>query len=342
MGNKVNSRPAKSDAQAPNEYSRSRRVRFSTWQAGLLAALIVVLALGATTFAPTQAAALDSEETAFLAAINEYRQSKGLGTLTVNGKLTDAAEWMATDMATKDYFSHTDSTGRDPFDRMADFGYDYNTWKGENLAAGVSDAATALQLWQDSEGHNKNMLNAHFTVIGISRAHDDGSTFGWYWATEFGGQSDPPPPPAPTPVPVTPLPPTAAPVTPPPVTAPPATAPPTPVPATPTPTPAPTASPTPTPAPTPTPQPTPEPPDKIVLLASPSWWRIALEVQPWWDRLTIEQGSDFVGQDNSVLTSASRMAEELFDRTGNRFANANFVRSDGASGDSTARLNFFD
>ena len=254
MGNQGKSRPVKSETQAPNEYSKSRRIRLSVWKAAPLAVLLAVLALGATLLAPSQTAALDAEESAFLTLINEYRQSQGIGTLTVNGKLTDAAAWMATDMATNDYFSHTDSTGRNPFDRMDDFGYDYNTWKGENLAAGVSDAATAFDLWKGSEGHNKNMLNERYKVIGISRANDPSSTFGWYWATEFGGQSDPPPPPAPTLVSVTPPPPTAAPVTTVPVTPPPVTqAPATPssTPIAPTPTPVPTSPSTPVPAATP-------------------------------------------------------------------------------------------
>lgn len=49
-------------------------------------------------------------------------------------------------------------------------------------------------------------------------------------------------------------------------------------------------------------------------------------MKPWWDRLTIDDGYRAIGSDNSVLTSASRMAEKLFDLTGNRFANGNFVR----------------
>ena len=45
----------------------------------------------------------------------------------------------------KAYFSHTDSLGRDPWTRMCYFGYCYNTWKGENIAAGYVTAAGRLQ-----------------------------------------------------------------------------------------------------------------------------------------------------------------------------------------------------
>ena len=75
---------------------------------------------------------------------------------------------------------------------------------------------------------------------------------------------------------------------------------------------------------------------------APSWWRIALNVQPWWDRLTIDRRFEAIGSDNSVLTSVSRMAEKLFDLTGNRFADANFVGTDSAGDDATARLSAFD
>jgi uncharacterized protein YkwD len=30
------------------------------------------------------------------------------------------------------------------------------------------------------------MLSANFTEIGIGRAYNPSSTYGWYWCTEFG------------------------------------------------------------------------------------------------------------------------------------------------------------
>jgi hypothetical protein len=116
---------------------------------------------------------------------------------------------MSQDMAEKDYFSHTDSLGRDPFQRMADFGYNYNAWKGENLAAGSDTPQMTFQLWRDSPGHNANMLNPNFVVVGLAKAYDASSTYGWYWAAEFGGYDDRggPPPPEPSPPPPEPTPP---------------------------------------------------------------------------------------------------------------------------------------
>ncbi len=208
-------------------------VRGALWRVHLLVASLVVLAVLAVG-SPSRltTVALAAEEQSFLAIINDYRAANGLGSLSTHSQLSAAAGWMGQDMATNDYFSHTDSLGRDPFERMADFGYDYNTWKGENIAAGVSSAQAVFNLWKGSPGHDANMLNPNYKAIGIARVYGAGSTYSWYWVTDFGGQtSQPPPGPTPTPPPAP----------------------------TPTPTPTPTATPTPTPAPTPTPTPGPTP-----------------------------------------------------------------------------------
>ncbi len=135
---------------------------------------------------PTPESALDVEESAFLQRINAYRAEHGLRPLGVAAPLTAAADWLSRDMAAKGYFSHTDSLGRDPFQRMCAFGYCQETYKGENIAAGHAGADATFLQWKNSPGHNENMLNPNFTMIGIGRA--PGGTYGWYWTTTFGGQ----------------------------------------------------------------------------------------------------------------------------------------------------------
>lgn len=185
----------------------------------LLPALLVIsliVALVATdSSAPTKASVtLDPEEEAFMTLINDYRQQNGLQQLSINVEIQAAAEWMSADMGENRYFSHTDSLGRTPWERMADFGYDYNTWKGENIAAGFTTAQSVFTAWKNSDGHNANMLNANYKVMGIAREYTAGSPYGYYWTNDFGGYAPPGPPPstatptpspAPTPVP-TPLP----------------------------------------------------------------------------------------------------------------------------------------
>jgi uncharacterized protein YkwD len=153
----------------------------------------VSAALLAPVMAPSSAfaaVALDPEEAAFCGLINNYRASKGLPALMVSEALTNASEWHSTDMATKNYFSHTDSLGRDPFKRMTAFGYGYSTYRGENIAAGNATAQATFDQWKNSSGHNANMLNANYKVIGIGKATTTTSTYKNYWTTDFGGVVD--------------------------------------------------------------------------------------------------------------------------------------------------------
>jgi uncharacterized protein YkwD len=130
----------------------------------------------------------DRETRRFLVLLNRYRHKKGLSPLHMDKKLQRAAQWMSEDMAANNHLSHHDSKGRDPFKRLADFGYYYNTDKAENVAAGQQTATEVLQSWQSSKTHNRNMLDPHFKVIGIGFFYSKKSKYGWYWATSFGGR----------------------------------------------------------------------------------------------------------------------------------------------------------
>jgi uncharacterized protein YkwD len=231
----------------------SKRLPVAT---ALIAGLVICIlaALAASARATSADPQLDSEEQAFVTLINNYRSQNGLGPLSIDWEMQASSDWMSADMGQKGYFDHTDSLGRDPWTRMCDFGYCYNTWMGENIAAGYETAQSVFTAWQNSPGHNANMLGAHYTAMGISRVYTAGSTYGWYWTNDFGGVNSNATPPAsatlttsttPTPTPSVALTPTPSPT-------------PTSTP-TPTPTPTPTSSPSPTSTPTLTPTPTPSP-----------------------------------------------------------------------------------
>jgi uncharacterized protein YkwD len=131
---------------------------------------------------------LDAEETELLRLINQYRQEHGVGPLTLNTNLVAAADWLSKDSAAKNYTSHIDSLGRDPYQRMDAFGYTDTTWRGENIVAGFGTAAEAFAWWKASPSHNENMLRSIYVVIGIGRAYNAGSQYGWYWTTDFGAK----------------------------------------------------------------------------------------------------------------------------------------------------------
>jgi len=149
--------------------------------------------------APLVAQTLDSEQTAFLGLINNYRAQNGVGPLQVSIALQNSSQWMSTDMATNNYFNHTDSLGRTPGVRIAAFGYTYGTW-GENIAAGYSDAQSTFTQWQNAcdpdstdactYAHRVNMLNGNYKVMGIGRVYSATSMYRWYWTTDFGATVD--------------------------------------------------------------------------------------------------------------------------------------------------------
>ncbi|MCJ7510485.1 MAG: CAP domain-containing protein, partial [Dehalococcoidia bacterium] len=188
-----------------------------SWRPVVLGLLLVAALLLSLATSPSGVAGLQlgQDEQAVLDLINAHRADNGLAPLSVSPTLTDAALWMSRDMAENDYFSHTDSLGRDPFQRMADFGYNFNAWKGENLVAGSDTPQMSFELWRDSPGHNANMLNPNFVVVGLAQAYDPSpeDSYHWYWAAEFGGYDDggtAPPTSTPEPSPTSPPEPTLA------------------------------------------------------------------------------------------------------------------------------------
>lgn len=165
----------------------AQAVRTAHLRAFLLA-LVGCTVVGGLIPAGAGAVSVADVERQEVAKINAYRHSHGLVALKIDVKLTRAAEWMSADLAHNNYFSHTDSLGRDPFARIATFGYPSNTWRGENLAAGNEDPDATFEQWRNSPEHNENMLNSHYTVIGIARVYDPNSTYRYYWTTDFGSQ----------------------------------------------------------------------------------------------------------------------------------------------------------
>lgn len=129
-----------------------------------------------------------SGQSDLVSLVNGYRAANGLGPVGVNGSLAAAATWMANDLATKNYFSHTSSDGRSPQQRMAAFGYPaYALYTGENIAAGQASAADVVAGWKASPAHNTILLSANFNAIGVGYAYSATSTYKSYWVADLGG-----------------------------------------------------------------------------------------------------------------------------------------------------------
>lgn len=140
----------------------------------------------------TVGATIEPEERRLVELINAYRVENGLGPLEAQYTLSAAAAWMSRDMAANHYFGHVDSLGRDPWQRMCDFGHCWNTWKGENTAAGYPDAESVLAAWKASSGHNALLLYENYTALGVGfYVAPNGADYPWYWTLDLSGVRDP-------------------------------------------------------------------------------------------------------------------------------------------------------
>lgn len=139
-----------------------------------------------STSTQTGAATLEAMEVEVFNLINSHRQQNGLPALANNSTLNVSSHNHSLDMAQEGYFSHTNLEGLSPFDRMEAAGYSCGTM-GENIAAGQTTAQQVFEAWKNSPGHNANMLNSHYTVVGIGLVNVPDSSYGYYWTNNFGG-----------------------------------------------------------------------------------------------------------------------------------------------------------
>jgi uncharacterized protein YkwD len=117
---------------------------------------------------------------------NKERAAFSLQPYSYDANLTTSARGHATDMAVQDYFAHNSLDGRTPFQRITAAGYSYNT-AGENIAAGQTTAIQVVTAWMNSTtGHREAILSPTFCDIGVGYAYEVTSTYGSYWAQNFG------------------------------------------------------------------------------------------------------------------------------------------------------------
>ena len=135
---------------------------------------------------------LDASEAEFLTLLNAYRASSSLAPLQHDPRLTAASEWLANDEANNDYVGHTDSLNRATTKRVEDIVGKPLPYVGigENVSGGYPTAQGVLDGWKNSAPHDRN-LRGDFNAIGISRICKSNTTYGCYWATNFGKASGP-------------------------------------------------------------------------------------------------------------------------------------------------------
>ncbi len=148
----------------------------------------------ASTSTPTNLGALNQKD--IFTIINSERVKAGLSPLVFNGLLSTIARVKALDMVKNKYFAHVAPDGTDIAKLAKEYQYEYLN-VGENLALGdFTSSAQVMDGWMHSPGHRANILNTHFTEVGIAalRGEWEGREV-WFAVQEFGRpQSDCPKP----------------------------------------------------------------------------------------------------------------------------------------------------
>ncbi|MDD1719519.1 MAG: CAP domain-containing protein [Methanoregulaceae archaeon] len=166
----------------PNYLSYTRVVRVNAGQETVVEAVLeaVTVETPASVPAPTPMG-LSAVDQAIAKYTNIERTSRGLPALAWDSSLAAIAYTGSMDMKDRDFFSHINPDGHDPFWRIENAGYVF-AWAGENIAASsrISEGTDpdevgryfVQDLWMNSPGHKANILNEHYTLIGVGTVYE--------------------------------------------------------------------------------------------------------------------------------------------------------------------------
>jgi uncharacterized protein YkwD len=103
-----------------------------------------------------------------------------------NAQLDAAATRHSRDMVAKNFFDHTGSDGSTVGTRATDAGYKWSG-VGENIAAGQNSVASAMNSWQGSEGHCRNLMGANYKHVALACVRGGaGNAYPFYWTMVLG------------------------------------------------------------------------------------------------------------------------------------------------------------
>ena len=105
--------------------------------------------------------------------------------MRLNSQLTDAAKGHSRDLAKWDRISHFGSDGSNPWDRVKRVGFNAKL-AAENVGTGQASIDEVMKGWQESPGHNKNLLLPDAEQMGIALVQDPKTEFKTFWTLVIG------------------------------------------------------------------------------------------------------------------------------------------------------------
>lgn len=114
-----------------------------------------------------------------IALTNQARVENGLDPLVMSTSLMQSAQFKTDDMAATRILSHDSPTYGGMQNILNRFNISYS-YAGENIAVGQRSPEEVVNAWMNSPGHRANILNSHYTHIGVGY-----SSSGNYWTQHF-------------------------------------------------------------------------------------------------------------------------------------------------------------
>jgi uncharacterized protein YkwD len=108
---------------------------------------------------------ITQEEAEIVKLTNIKRKKRGLKLLKINSQLVCLARKQSASMARNNQLSHT-VNGKTLAHRIEKSRYAYRNI-GENVARSKGSPPHVIKMWMKSQGHRVNVLNPHFSEIGI-------------------------------------------------------------------------------------------------------------------------------------------------------------------------------
>ncbi len=115
---------------------------------------------------------------------NGLRAINGVAKLKYCDDAGSVAKNHSTDMATRNFFNHTNPDGKKVGTRLTAGGVEW-TACAENIVAGYYDPYGIANGWYNSEGHRKNILNAEYKYLGVGFAYNEKADYKYYGTQNF-------------------------------------------------------------------------------------------------------------------------------------------------------------
>lgn len=116
-------------------------------------------------------ATAESQANSMIVALNQWRVANGYTVVAYNAQLASAALAHSQDMSQNNYVNHTGRDGSSPGQRATTAGYNWQLI-GENLEAGLADAAAIIERWWRQSPSHLHVMQMPVREVGVGYVYD--------------------------------------------------------------------------------------------------------------------------------------------------------------------------